>query len=243
MIKCHNLSIKFKDKTLFENLHVEIKNHIAILGENGAGKSSLAKAICNFIPFSGSISLDEKDIQTFSPKELASTISYIPAKLDNADKYLKVFDFVLMGRYIHKNSFFDYAKEEREKTTAILDSLNLKHLTESFLHEVSSGEAQLILIAQALLSESSTLIFDEPTANLDPKNAHKIFTILNALKSSHHIILITHDIHLAKNFNENILFIQNHQALSLKKEDFFTSAMLSKLYACTFDENLRVAYV
>jgi len=243
MIRCENVGISFDKKELFSSLHVNIDAHISILGENGAGKSSFAKALCNVLPFSGKIYLQNIDTQNIPSKELAKNICYIPAKLENADAYLKVFDFVLMGRYIYKKEYLDYSNEDREQTEQMLISLSLLHVKDSFLHDISSGEAQLVLIAQALLSSSSILIFDEPTANLDPKNSLKIFEILQSLKQSHTIILITHDIHLASYFDEDVLFIQNQKAIPFSKTDFFKPETLSNLYDCNFDEQLRVTYV
>ena len=243
MISCENLSISFKNSELFNALHVKIDSHVSILGENGAGKSSLAKAICNFIDYEGDVYLNNINTTHFTAKELAKEICYIPAKLENFDKYLRVLDFVLMGRYLYKPSFLDYSQEDRNKVRKILESLSLLHLQESYIDSISSGEAQLLLIAQALLTSSKILIFDEPTANLDPKNSFKIFTLLQSLKATHHIILITHDIHLAQHFNEDILFVQNGSITPYTKNDFFKAELLSQLYTCKFDEELRVAYV
>ena len=243
MITCKNLTISFDEKVLFTSLHVTIPSHCAILGENGAGKSSLAKAICNFIPYEGEIYIDNAEVKSLDSTTLHSKISYIPAKLENADAYLKVYDFVLMGRYLYKAKYVDYSKEDRAMVDAILEKLSLLHVKDNCLDTISSGESQLVLIAQALLTSSSILIFDEPTANLDPRNAHKIFTLLRELKATHTVILITHDIHLAESFNEEVIFIQQSKALPFSVDTFFTPDTLSTLYEANFDENLRVVYV
>ena len=240
MIELHSLTCKYDEKVILDDLTLAIASHISILGANGSGKSTLAKALCNMIAYDGNIIIDGKNIQAYTAKERAQKIAYIPTKLDFYDEFLSLEEFVLLGRFSHKKNFFDYSMQDRKRAQEQMDFLNLSRLKKHTLSSLSSGETALALIAQALTQESEIIIFDEPTANLDPKNSKIIAQHIKKLKQTHQTVVITHDIHLARFLDNHVLFLQEKKALYFK-EDFFTDATLSKLYGVTFS-SLDVCY-
>ena len=88
------LTCRYDDTNIIDNISLHVKNHLSILGANGSGKSTFAKALCHLISYHGEIVIDGKNIQTLSPLELAKSITYIPAKLEVHDPYITVFEFV-----------------------------------------------------------------------------------------------------------------------------------------------------
>jgi len=240
MIELHSLTCNYGEKVVLEDLTLTIASHISILGANGSGKSTLAKAICDMITYDGNIILDGKNIQTYTDKERARKIAYIPTKLDFYDEFLSLEEFVLLGRFAHKKNFFDYSVQDRKKAQEQMDFLHLSHLKKHTLSSLSSGETALALMAQALTQESEIIIFDEPTANLDPKNSKIIAQHMKNLKQTHQTVVITHDIHLAHFLENQVLFLQEKKALCFE-DDFFTDTTLSKLYGVSFS-SLDVCY-
>ena len=233
MIELKNLSCSYDTTIILENISLCIPSHLSILGANGSGKSTLAKAICNLIEFDGEIYLESEEIRTLQLKRRAELISYIPPKLSIYDEYISLEEFVLQGRFIHKNAFLEYSNADKEKVKAHLELLGISHLAQSSVSSLSSGEQQLALISQALTQESKYIIFDEPTANLDPKNSQKIALIIKALKESHTILLITHDLQLAAFMESDVLFIKDTKAHYFS-DGFFNDAKLSELYEIKF---------
>ena len=240
MIKSANLSISFENKNILKDVTLEVQNHLSILGANGSGKSSFAKALSGLIEYDGSIEIDSQNIKTLTPNARAKLLSYIPTKLELYDKLITVEEFVLLGRFPYKESLFSYAKKDYNIVKEMLEFLGISHLAKHTIAELSSGEQQLTLIAQALAQQSKIIIFDEPTANLDPKNSQIIAQHIKALKKEHTIILITHDLHLVAFIDSQVLFIKEHSAKLYEKE-FFTDTMLEKLYGVAF-KNLVVRY-
>ncbi|WP_297439563.1 ABC transporter ATP-binding protein [Sulfurimonas sp.] len=240
MIELKNLSCSFEDKRVLQNISLTIAQHLCILGANGSGKSTLAKALCGLVTYEGDIFLDERSINSFSLIEKAKAIAYIPAKLEIYDAHISVQDFILLGRFAYKKSFFEYAHKDVEMVKETLEFLNISRLKHNLLNELSSGEQQLVLIAQALVQQSQIIIFDEPTANLDPKNSKIIAQHIKELKKNHNIILITHDLHFAAYIDSPVAFIQEH-ALHYYEDDFFTDTRLEELYGVSFD-GLAVQY-
>ena len=239
MISVEKVSCAYKEKSILENISLQIENHVSILGENGAGKSTFAKLLCRLQAYKGEIHIDGKNLEQFSLRDLAKTIAYVPAKLEIYDTTISVEEFVLLGRFAYKERFFAYSQEDRKKVQEGLALLHLEHLSGVSMGTLSSGQTQLVLIAQALAQESKIIIFDEPTANLDPKNSKIIGMYMKQLQEKHQIIVITHDLHLARFINAPVLFVQE-KGIRLE-EDFFKSTKLSELYGVDF-EDLAVVY-
>ena len=240
MIEIKQLTCRYADKTILRDVDLKINDHLTILGSNGSGKSTLAKALCNLIEYHGKIKLNGKDIKELSFEEIAKDIAYIPAKLEIYDHYITVLEFVLLGRFIYKKSFFDYSKEDQDIAVKNLRFLGVEHLSDHLVTSLSSGETALVLIAQALSQQSRIIIFDEPSANLDPHNSKIIANHIKDLKRSHQIILITHDLHLASYIDSPVVFIKE-QSTFYFKSDFFITENLRRLYNVDF-ESLAVKY-
>jgi len=234
MIKLENITCKFQENSVLEDVSLDIASHLSILGANGAGKSTLAKIICDLLPYEGSVIVNEKNIAEYSLKERAKLLSYIPAKLEVYDTFITLEEFVLLGRFAHKTSLFDYSKRDKIIAEECLEFLHLKHLAKHSINSLSSGETQLALIAQALAQQSKIIIFDEPTANLDPKNSKIIAAHIKGLKEYHQVILITHDIALAAFVGSDVAFIKDKN-VELFKEEFFQKEQLERLYEVSFE--------
>ena len=240
MIELTNLKCEFDRRVILENISLKLQNHVSILGANGSGKSTLAKCISSLETYKGEITINNKNIKELSLNEKAKLISYIPAKLEIYDSFISVEEFVLLGRFPYKTSYLDYSEKDKKIAAETLEFLNISHLSKTTLSSLSSGEQQLTLIAQALAQQSKIIIFDEPTANLDPHNSQIIAKHIKGLKEYHQIILITHDLHLASFVESPVVFIKN-QTTHFYKDAFFNDENLKKLYGVNFN-NLVLMY-
>ena len=242
-----DLNVGYGDTSILETVSfaIEQKCHLSVLGPNGSGKSTLAKALCGLLPYKGSIMIDGQELHDISPKERAKLISYIPAKMESFEQFTTVEDFVLLGRYPYKASFKDYGTEDRTIVQETLTELGLETLSGSRLHELSSGQQQLVLIAQALAQQSKILIFDEPTSNLDPKNTSLFVQELKKVRQNRMTILISHDIQLAAHLNDPVLFIREKKA-EFHAKGFFENDSLKSAYGVTFHKEngmIGISYV
>ncbi len=235
MIKATNLSCHYSEEAYLENISFSAKKHLSILGVNGSGKSMLARTLCGLLPYEGSIELDGNELHSLCANSIAKTISYIPSKLDVFDYYTTVEEFVLLGRYPYKQPFEEYLQNDRDDVTAVLKQLQLHELREHNINALSSGQQQLLLIAQSILQRSNIMIFDEPTANLDPYNSLQFAALFQKLQHDHTTVLITHDLTLAAYLKGSVLFIQNHSAVFYEQSDtFFQNSNLETLYGVPF---------
>ena len=175
-----NVSFTYdKEKYIFKNLNFELPTNgfIVFLGKSGSGKSTFLSLISNKLqPTEGTIKGIEKTI---------GIVFQSPILLD----YLSVYENVSLPLVLDGIS-----KDIIE--TKVNDVLKLVHL-EDFLNKdvtkMSGGEKMRISIARALVTNSNTIILDEPTGQLDDKNSIEIYNLLKDLSKDHLILLVTHD--------------------------------------------------
>ena len=232
MVKVNALSCGYQQQVI-TNISFESHNNLVILGVNGVGKSTLCKALCGLLPYSGEITINGEDLQTLSFVDRAKAITYIPAKLESYDTNITVFDFVLMGRYPYKTAFSPYSQEDKK---IVLDRLREEKLDpQKMIGELSSGQQQLLLITQAFVQESQIILFDEPTANLDPQHAKAFYDALNRLDDRVQKVLVTHDLNLARNVRYEILFLSDSGVYFYEDPlKFFTQENLKRCYGVDF---------
>lgn len=233
MIELVSLTCRYGDDVVLKDIDMQIPSHLSILGANGAGKSTLARAICSLGGYGGEIFINARNARELSRAEMAKIVSYVPSKLSLYDASMTVEEYVLLSRFAHKESFFDYSKADREIADTNIQMLGLGHLREHPVSSLSSGEAQLCLMASALTQQSGIIIFDEPTANLDPRNTKIVANHIKKLKETHDIILITHDLHLACYIGSPVAFIKDG-GITLYESGFFDDEVLQKLYGVQF---------
>ena len=174
-----------KQQTILENINLTLdEGHIlAILGPNGIGKTTLLKCMIGLLPWkSGKSLLYGKDIHTLKPKEVWSTISYIPQSHGFAFSYTGL-EMVLLGRSAHLGLFEQPGKEEIELAEAMMERVGITRLAKKDCNRMSGGELQMVLIARALINDPKLIILDEPETGLD---FHNQILVLNMIEKLAH---------------------------------------------------------
>lgn len=177
------------------DFNLEDGENLIVLGSNGAGKSTLAKLLCG-LNSSQNVELFAKSLTSLSAKERAQLINYIPPKLEIFDEYISVREYLELSRLYGR-----YSVDEA------MELLHITHLQDKPCKNLSSGEEQLTMLCCALLHNAKLSIFDEPTANLDPKKTKQVFEFLQSdyLKQK---IIITHDLNIAYKLGYKVLYMQ-----------------------------------
>lgn len=199
----NNISKRIKKRVIVEPLTHSLNtgNIIALCGGNGAGKSTLIRLITGLIsPTSGEVYLNGISKKQ-NKKKFLNEIGYMPD------------DFQFQKSITAKETLLFYAKlkgigskrvEDIFKQVGLLEDQNKKVST------FSKGMNQRLLLAQALLANPNFLILDEPTNGLDPywvKQFSKL--MLSAKKNGQTIIFSTHDLHVAEEIADEVLFLKN----------------------------------
>jgi ATP-binding cassette, subfamily B, bacterial PglK len=199
-----NVSFYFdkKDETIFEKINLKIgkKDKVAIVGPNGSGKTTLLKLLLGFYtPNNGKVFFGKKNLSV-NRYLWQKTIGYVPQKTLLLDESI-LFNITLDRNVDIKDNKHLKKIFEISSLNDFVSYSNLKQKIGERGSKISGGQAQRISIARALYNKPTTLILDEPTANLDRNTGVKILkNIKNYFKNSR-IIIVTH--------NEKDLFICN----------------------------------
>lgn len=220
------------------NVQIERDDFLSILGPNGSGKSTLIKLITGYLrPNSGKIILDGKDLNQFKPKELAKKIAYVP-QIPNTIYPFSVYEIVAMGRYPYLGISGFEKEKDKEKIFEIVKLLELEHILEKGINEISGGEIQRAFIARALVQEPHILLLDEPNAHLDIKHQLSIFNLLKKLNDQNGLTIITvmHDLNLAKYYSSRILMLKEGKVFLLgTPEDVITKENILDVFDVNVD--------
>lgn len=215
-IDVKNLNFAYGDRQILHNISFSAHKgeFLSILGSNGVGKSTLFRCVLGLLSgYSGQVLVDGMDARTFSVREAAKHIAYIPQSSHPIFNY-SVLDIVLMGRTSGLRTFRAPGKEDTEKCHWALEKIGISHLADRCYHRLSGGEQQLVLIARALVQEAPILMLDEPTANLDFGNQLLVLEQARALaREGYTVIQTTHHPEQSYMFSDRILTMQNGRVL------------------------------
>ena len=204
-----------KQPVILENINLRLEEgHIlATLGPNGIGKTTLLKCMIGLLPWhSGKTLFYGKDIRTLKPKDVWSTISYIPQSRGFAFSYTGL-EMVLLGRSAHLGAFQQPGKEEIEMAEAMMERVGITRLANKDCNRMSGGELQMVLIARALINEPKLIILDEPTVGLDPAQVIELRRLIRELGRTHTVILSSHILSEVKAVCDKALILsQGHLA-------------------------------
>ena len=171
-------------------------DYVALLGPNGAGKSTLLKIILGALKYQGSVKLFGQDQKVFKDFSKISCIWQNMA-LDRQYFPLSVYEFISLKKLSYAFSPF-LSKQEKQLMDELLELTQLKALKNRLISQLSGGQKQKALIAQALFSKPEFLILDEAYNNLDQAFKNLFYDLLKTLNKEQKtsILFVTHDFNL-----------------------------------------------
>ena len=178
-----------------------------------------------------------KKYQTYSSKELAQHLAYVPQILD-FPKNIKVYDFVKMGRFPYKK-IVGTEKQEEQIILNALKTVEMDKFTNCYLEDLSGGQQQRCLIALALAQNTDTIVLDEPTNHLDIKSQLEIVNLLHKLNREFNktIILVIHDLNYSIRYANKLLVIKNGNQVAFGDTQ---QIITPKLLKDVFDINTKI---
>ena len=179
---------------------------LALLGNNGAGKSTFLKCINRIHSQQGGvITLEEKDVRSLSRGELARSMAYV--EQHTGTSRLTVYDTVLLGRKPHMK--LGLGPEDYRIADEAIARLHLEDFQLRYMDELSGGELQKVVLARALAQQPRVLLLDEPTASLDLYNQHEVMRIVSEIAREDNllVIVVIHDLNLALQYCDRFMLI------------------------------------
>ncbi|MFU0541033.1 energy-coupling factor transporter ATPase [Gardnerella vaginalis] len=218
-----NLSVSYTNSQspIIRDYSLSVKSGeiVAIMGKNGCGKSTLAKAICALIKYdSGSICVNGIKISEKTSKsqmrEIRKNIGYVMQLPEQQLFAQTVFEDVAYG----PKNFGLEGRELHSRVLNALKSLHIEHLAQKSPFELSGGQQRLAAIAGILACNPKILVLDEPTAGLDFEYAKIVLKILSDLQNKGvTIIVITHDLNEAKSLGARIVTLDSRKKKEIQE--------------------------
>ena len=233
IIQASDLNLRIGSTQLLDDASLAISTgeRVAIVGPNGAGKTTLIRCLLGLTqPDSGRIEINSRALAELSHTELARQVSYVPQQLAERISFTAM-EFISMSRYAYgggggrgARAGFKQADEEgMEATEQAIELTGIGHLRHQALSTMSGGERQKVSIAAALAQQTPTLILDEPSAHLDPKQRDIIHSLLAKITREQNIslIVITHDLNWASADFDRIIGMKAGQTMVDAQADAF----------------------
>ncbi|MCR5290810.1 MAG: ABC transporter ATP-binding protein [Treponema sp.] len=178
-----------------------------LLGKNGAGKTTIIKAICGFhYPTSGSIFI-KTDAGLYDcacdVKLIHSIVGYVPEQPVLCQN-LTVQEFLSMVLEMHNLNGGDTVLLQK-----VVDSCNLESVMHKKIRTLSKGFKQRVSVAQALVYNPPVLVLDEPTSGLDPVQKHEMYQLITSLGKTKTVLLSTHNLHEVEELCSSICILHS----------------------------------
>ena len=240
MIELKNVSCGYEDFPVLKDISLQIAegDFCALLGPNGAGKSTLLYTMMGYLkPSEGSITIFGKGILNTKRSWLAKQLAFVPQETRSEFDHT-VQETVLMGRYPYLGLWQSYSPEDYEAVDAVLENLKLTELKHRWFSEISGGEKQRVLIARALVQQTPFILLDESLSQLDINYQIEIMKLLKAIHSKENktVLLVSHNLNLASNYAERLIFIKEGKLLAAgKPQDLMQKETLKELFAVELD--------
>lgn len=216
MIEIKNLTYKYPNSSVNAlekiNLNIEKGDFVGIIGESGAGKSSLTRCINALIPhhykgdYYGSTKINGIDTFDIKPGKLALTVGSVFQDIDSQMVSIFVEDEILFGL-----ENFGIPKDQIEgRISGVLEDLGISALRHREVSSLSGGQKQKVALAAILALEPEILVLDEPTGELDPESSRQIFKLLEKLNREKNItvIIVEQKIMLLSEFAKKLCVMQ-----------------------------------
>jgi len=189
---------------------------LGVIGPNGAGKSTLLRALCGLWSIgSGTITLNERPITDYRPRQIAQQIAFLP-QTAVFEAAFTVREVVLMGRNPYLGRFEVESAVDRAIAEDALRATDILAFADRLITSLSGGERQRVFLARALAQTPAVLLLDEPTASLDVRHQLDLLALTRHLARDRELAVIValHDLALAARFCDRLLLLDHGEILA-----------------------------
>ncbi|MCH5291463.1 MAG: metal ABC transporter ATP-binding protein [Treponema sp.] len=228
--RIEHLGVKVGSQTILHdvNLHLHCGELTAIIGKNGAGKTTFIKALLNMIPHSGTITFEsERSLHRehagagavqvpagfvrYRTKPVTTTkprFGYVPQSIFFEKESPVSVEDVVLAAVSRWPVWFPHRKKDRELVREILKATNVHQLSHRRMGELSGGEMQRVLLALAIFPLPDILLLDEPVSGVDRGGLSVFYDLVSSLRRNYDmtILLVSHDLDLVAKHADRVVF-------------------------------------
>ena len=232
MMQIKNLCYRYKGspEVLRDvSFDVEPGKFLAILGNNGVGKSTLLKCLNHILkPDCGQVLLDGENLLKKSTREVAQQVAFVSQSVPNTQ--MTVHDVVMLGRRPYMK--WGFTEEDHHIVHDAMHRLDVEDMRGRFLNQLSGGEKQKVMLARALAQQPKALLLDEPTSALDIQNQYGVLKMVRDIchKDNMIAVVVIHDLNLALRFCDKFLLMKDGQVYRYGDRSILDSEALESVY-------------
>ena len=194
LLSATDVALRKSGKTILDNINLELRKGeiMTLIGPNGAGKTSLVRVLLGLTKQSAGKVHRRKRLK----------IGYVPQRTSiNSVLPLRVIDFLrLAGRF------------KQDELLTALEEVQVAHVLNSAIQEISGGELQRVLLARALLRQPELLVLDEPAQGVDIIGQQALYQMIGELRDRHGcaVLMVSHDLHLVMAATDQVVCLNTH---------------------------------
>jgi zinc/manganese transport system ATP-binding protein len=238
-VQFEDAAVRLGGRTVWSHVNLDVGRgqFVAVLGPNGVGKSTLIKAVLGILP----LSEGRATVLGRAPGDAGKDIGYLPQRR-NFDANLRVrgVDVVRLGSDGDRwglpipggASLFASRRAERQRVDEVIDLVGATSYARHPIGQVSGGEQQRLLIAQALVRHPQMLLLDEPLDSLDLPNQASVAGLISDISEDHGItvLIVAHDVNPIVSYLDGVVYVARGGAVSGPPDEVINSVTLSALY-------------
>lgn len=227
ILKAEHICVVYEGKKVVDNVSFTVckGDYVCILGENGAGKSSLIKAMLGLVPTCCGKA-------EFILESKRKRIGYLPQQTELQKSFpATVFETVLSGCLVGMRFPKFYGRAEKDKAYEFMRYLDIEPLKNKAVRELSGGQRQRVFLARALCATDEILVLDEPVSGLDTNASKDLYACLERLNRERGmtVIMISHDMNAALRYADKILHLDKKLLFYGRKDEYLLTAHAKKL--------------
>ena len=221
-----NLNFAYENQTkLLKDINFDLKvgEILTFLGQNGSGKTTLLKLILGFL------TQKQGSIKWFLSNDSWAFVKQF--SVVNFNFPMSVYEFLELAFLKDHSVFYRLSVAQKAKIDSIMDEFGLSKLANAPISQLSGGERQKLLIAQALLLEPTVLLLDEPFNNIDARYIDELIVIFkNFVKNGRSIISVNHDWGLVRKMSDRVILLKESILAQGNPQQILSKDLFLKLY-------------
>jgi len=242
-MECKDLRIRLSGKEIIKGISFACPRGklTVIAGKNGSGKTTVLRALAGLIPFEGKITAGGADIGSFSKKEYAAKVSFMPQILPAP--HITVTELVRFGRSPFTGFSGILTDKDKETADEAMFLAGIEHLRDKYADELSGGERRLAFFAMMLCQDADIMLLDEPTANLDAVFSKALLNRMTECRDrGKTVITVLHDMNQVFDIADNIIVLEKGElifrgsAQDAAMDKIPEICFMLKAYRCTAED-------